>query len=420
MRQYNITFSIKYLFQVKNKTDKHYRYKCFRFYELQNNYTTSCTLRCRNPCVGKPADAMMRYMKIPHVDDPVLRSRAVRYVTIVLLALYCVLGLATTALTTWLSMRRTYSCSFMSEYFTSVYVLLAGALFLVVTSSQLLFKVCNKTRGYVVSMYIFVLAVTLSLELISPIIAHIHTRIIAKGRLRNDMIAVFTNFRGHDENVECIEKTQMYHHCCGATNFTDLLPRNFTVFSGTFGLMPKSCVCDSSDDDGDGFCVISDPDSSERIFGIPCYLKVWKDLKIVLFIVRVISPLTAVAQVALLLAVSCIIRRLQRSNVVGVYLVKRHSAYYRQGAAVVSVPGNNVTLNHTTTAQGGTPQGDGSTSSQSGPPGNNVTLNHTTTAQGGNPQGDGATSSQSAPPCHTREPSEQTPTSAAEMIYPTF
>ncbi|XP_041347671.1 tetraspanin-7-like [Gigantopelta aegis] len=313
---------------------------------------------------------MLRYLKVPHIDEPDIRYKVVRYFTIVFFSMYCFLGVATAVLTGWLSTKRTYSCRFLTEYFTSIYVLLAASLFLIVTSSRMLIKVCSRTRrDYRTSLYLIILALTLSLEIVAPIMAHIHTLIMSKGKLRDDMVAVFTYYRGHDDHVECIEKTQRYYHCCGATNFTDLLPRNFTILSGTFGLMPKSCVCDSDNNDDDR-CIVSDPDSSERIFGVPCYRKVWKEMKTLLLMVRVISPLLAVAQVALLVVVTYIIRKLQRSSVVGVYVVKTqsHSERYRQGVVTVSVRSNDISLNPVRTVQGADTRVGSATCSQSDQP----------------------------------------------------
>ena len=261
----------------------------------------------------------MSRFKVPHIEEPSLRVRALRYFMTIFCAFFVVFGFGVITCGSILASQRPDGCLFASRFFTGVYLLLAGGC--VTSFFSITTCVCiqrSSTSGDFIPLGVVALVV-LVLQVMAAVAGHVSYVSADNGGLATKMEMAWENY--YESDGQCIDNFQEENDCCGVHSHTEW--QALSVETNSSVLYPASCLCTSDD----SHCVETNATYSNMTHVITvhdssCHSVLLDHVHETLLVVRVVGPLVSVVEVVFLLATIYFLRHIENRSLVGAYVVQ--------------------------------------------------------------------------------------------------
>ncbi|XP_076453545.1 tetraspanin-11-like [Babylonia areolata] len=202
----------------------------------------------------------MGRFKLPHVEDLSLRVRALRYFMTIFCFFFVVFGAGVLASAAILAAGRPAECSFLEEFLTGVYLLLAAGCLTVFFCLITFRHIYRSSSSGDFTSVLFVLVVVMVMQVIAAIAGHVHNARASEsggGGLESAMNLTWREYYHHHHHDQdsraCVDRLQKEFACCGVLNGDAewlwlALSANLSVPRP----YPSSCLCSAGSDDADG------------------------------------------------------------------------------------------------------------------------------------------------------------------------
>ena len=266
----------------------------------------------------------MSRIKFPHIEEPSLRVKTMRYFMTIFCFLFLVLGLAIITCAALLTSQRLKECPFIGRFYSGVYLLLAAGCATAVFS----LVGCVRTQRSAspqdfVALAVVALAV-LVLQVLAAVASHVLHTSAAGGALGAELGGRVEGYYSGDRR--CVDALQTHFRCCGVRNYTEWPP--LSRGAGSALPYPSSCRCAA----GGALCVMVTNRSGNATLGnatltshvhsTPCHDEVLDDLLNTLLVPRIVGPLASVVELAVMLAVIYFLHHIDNRSLVGAYVVR--------------------------------------------------------------------------------------------------
>ena len=261
----------------------------------------------------------MGMFKFPHIEEPTLRVKAMRYFMTIFCFFFAVFGLSVITCAALVASQQVDECQFMGHFYTGVYLLLAAGC----ATAFFSFLACLHTRRSTspqdfVSLCVVVMVV-LVLQVLAAIASHIFYYMASGGELALEMVATLEKY--YLEDRSCMDTLQVKFQCCGVRNYTEWLP--YSQNAGSVHPYPSSCQCTA----GAELCIadsslFSNATVTTFVHSTPCHDIVLDDLFESLLIPRIVGPVVSVVELLFFLLVIYFLYHVDNRSLVGAYIVK--------------------------------------------------------------------------------------------------
>ena len=261
----------------------------------------------------------MSRFKIPHIEEPTLRVRTIRYFMTIFCLFFIVFGVGVITGAALLASHRVAECSFIGQFYTGVYLLLAaGCATTFFGMLACLHTQHSSSLQDFVSLCV-VVVVVLVLQVLAAVASHILYTLAASGELASKMEQTLEKY--YVEERSCVDTLQLKFQCCGVKNYTEW---PFYAQNAGSGLpYPPSCQCAVA---GAKLCIaVTDLFGNATLTTIirstPCHDVLLDDLFETLLIPRIVGPVVSVVEFIFFLMVIYFLRHVENHSLVGAYVV---------------------------------------------------------------------------------------------------
>ncbi|KAK7090969.1 hypothetical protein V1264_010698 [Littorina saxatilis] len=260
----------------------------------------------------------MSRFKFPHIEEPTLRVKAMRYFMTIFCFLFTLFGVSVILCAALLAARRLSECEFIGRFYSGVYLLLAAGCTTVFFSLMTCGRTQHTSSAADFMSLSVVVIIVLVLQLLAAIAGHIFYALAADGELAHTMNSSFRDYYGSGR--DCVDAVQRSFQCCGINTSSEWFLKAQNVSSTS--AYPASCRCSP---DASICQAMNDTNVhtnfTSHVYNRGCHAVFLEDLYGTSLITRIVGPVMAAVEFAFVLMVIYVLRHIDNHSLVGAYVV---------------------------------------------------------------------------------------------------